>query len=211
MNDHDGWARHGDVHGRRVQSSIQGFGKLWQKTYTVLVPAELAAPGQVITTWRARFGDFWPAGNRFYGPVTGLDAGEVARVATGLPGRVTLSTGVLVLYADAESFTLMTPQGHLFAGWITFSATARGEHTAIQAQVLMRAGDPLSELGLTLGGHRQEDRFWTATLTALAAHFGHPADVDRQVVCVDRRRQWRRWSNLRHSAALHARWRLRRP
>ena len=33
-----------------------------------------------------------------------------------------LSTGVLVLYADDESFTLMTPQGHVFAGWITFSS-----------------------------------------------------------------------------------------
>ena len=33
-----------------------------------------------------------------------------------------LSTGVMVLYADEESFTLMTPEGHMFAGWITFSA-----------------------------------------------------------------------------------------
>ena len=40
-----------------------------------------------------------------------------------LPGKMKLSTGVMVLYADEESFTLMTPQGHMFAGWITFSAT----------------------------------------------------------------------------------------
>ena len=39
-----------------------------------------------------------------------------------MPGGLKLSTGVLVLYADDESFTLMTPQGHMFAGWITFSA-----------------------------------------------------------------------------------------
>ena len=39
-----------------------------------------------------------------------------------MPGGLKLSTGVLVLYADEESFTLMTPQGHMFAGWITFSA-----------------------------------------------------------------------------------------
>ena len=38
-----------------------------------------------------------------------------------------LSTGVMVLYADDESFTLMTPQGHMFAGWITFSATERDD------------------------------------------------------------------------------------
>ena len=29
---------------------------------------------------------------------------------------------MFVLYADEESFTLMTPQGHMFAGGITFSA-----------------------------------------------------------------------------------------
>jgi hypothetical protein len=31
-------------------------------------------------------------------------------------GGVKPSTGVFVLYTDAESFTLMTPQGHQFAG-----------------------------------------------------------------------------------------------
>ena len=50
-----------------------------------------------------------------------------------------LSTGVMVLYADEESFTLMTPQGHMFAGWITFSAIEDGDDTVAQAQVLMRA------------------------------------------------------------------------
>ena len=34
----------------------------------------------------------------------------------GMPGGMKLSTGVLVMYADDESFTLMTPQGHMFAG-----------------------------------------------------------------------------------------------
>ncbi|MGH9304250.1 MAG: hypothetical protein ACRDZ5_07550 [Acidimicrobiales bacterium] len=26
-----------------------------------------------------------------------------------------------MLYADERSFTFMTPQGHMFGGWITFS------------------------------------------------------------------------------------------
>ena len=44
----------------------------------------------------------------------------------GIPASAVLplSTGVMVLYADEESFTFMTPQGHVFAGWITFSAYA---------------------------------------------------------------------------------------
>ena len=65
-------------------------------------------------------------------PLTGLAPGEVARIDMDMPGRVTLSTGVLVLYADDESFTLMTPQGHMFAGWITFSAARRGRGHAGQ-------------------------------------------------------------------------------
>ena len=28
----------------------------------------------------------------------------------------------MVIYADDESFSFMTPQGHMFAGMITFSA-----------------------------------------------------------------------------------------
>ena len=122
-----------------------------------------------------------------------------------LPGRMKLSTGVMVLYADDESFTLMTPQGHMFAGWITFSATERDDETVAQAQVLMRASDPIFELGLTLGGHRQEDKFWNHTLSSLAAHVGYPdAEVDTAVVCVDKRRQWSRWTNVWHSSAIRS-------
>jgi hypothetical protein len=115
-----------------------------------------------------------------------------------------LSTGVMVLYADDESFTLMTPQGHMFAGWITFSASEEDEHTVAQAQVLMRASDPIFEMGLTMGGHKQEDRFWQHTLTSLAAHFGHEGEVDTKVVCVDKKRQWSKWTNVWHSAAIRS-------
>jgi hypothetical protein len=111
---------------------------------------------------------------------------------------------VMVLYADEESFTLMTPQGHMLAGWITFSATEVDGDTVAQAQVLMRASDPIFEMGLTMGGHKQEDRFWQHTLTSLAAHFGHEADVDTQVVCVDKKRQWSKWRNVWHSAAIRS-------
>ena len=121
-----------------------------------------------------------------------------------LPGKMKLSTGVMVLYADEESFTLMTPQGHMFAGWITFSAVDADGETVAQAQVLMRASDPIFELGLTLGGHRQEDRFWQHTLRALAAHFDHEAEVDTRVVCVDKRRQWSKWRNMWHSSAIRS-------
>jgi hypothetical protein len=193
-----------NVDGRRLTSPIQGFGKMWQKTYQVRLPAERVSPTDLIATWKQRFPEFWPDGNRFYSPLTGIEPGEVALLDMTLPGRMKLSTGVMVLYADEESFTLMTPQGHMFAGWITFSATETDGETVAQAQVLMRASDPIYELGLGLGGHGQEDRFWQHTLTRLAAHFGHDAEVETRVVCVDRKRQWSRWRNVWHSAAIRS-------
>ena len=193
-----------NVQGRRLTSPIQGFGKMWQKTYQVRLPSERVSAPELIATWKQRFPDFWPEGNRFYGPLTGIQPGDVALLNMTLPGRMKLSTGVMVLYADEESFTLMTPQGHMLAGWITFSATQRDDDTVAQAQVLMRASDPIFEMGLAMGGHKQEDRFWQHTLTSLAAHFDHEAEVDTKVVCVDRKRQWSKWSNVWHSAAIRS-------
>ena len=193
-----------NVDGRRLASPIQGFGKMWQKTYQVRVPSERVSATELITAWKENFPEFWPEGNHFYGALTGIAPGDVALLNMTMPGRMKLSTGVMVLYADDESFTLMTPQGHMFAGWITFSASEAGDHTVAQAQVLMRASDPIFEMGLTMGGHKQEDRFWQHTLTALAAHFGHEGEVDTRVVCVDKRRQWSKWSNVWHSAAIRS-------
>jgi hypothetical protein len=128
----------------------------------------------------------------------------VAVLDLGMPGRLKLSTGVLVMYADEESFTLMTPQGHMFAGWITFSAYPLEGATVAQAQVLMRASDPLYEVGMTMGGHRQEDRHWEHTLRALAESFGVEGDVTSETVCVDRRRKWGNAGNVWHNAGIRS-------
>jgi hypothetical protein len=194
-----------NVSGRRLAGPIQGFGKMWQKTYQVRLPTESVSATGLIAAWKERFPEFWPDGNMFYAPLTGIEPGEVALLDLTLPGKMKLSTGVMVLYADDESFTLMTPQGHMFAGWITFSATEVDGMTVAQAQVLMRASDPIFEVGLVLGGHKQEDAFWAQTLQRLATHFGQPeAEVDAQVVCVDRKRQWSKWRNVWHSSAIRS-------
>jgi hypothetical protein len=183
---------------------MNGFGRRWQKTYRTSLGAASPTAAEVIAAWKQRFPEFWPAGNRFFAPLAGIAPGEVAALDLSMPGGLRLSTGVLVLYADDESFTLMTPEGHMFAGWITFSSFLEDGATCAQAQVLMRASDPLYELGMTFGGHRQEDAHWRHTLTALAAHFGVAADVSVQTVCVDRRRQWRRAGNVRHNAGIRS-------
>jgi hypothetical protein len=202
-----------NVAGRRVVGPLQGFGQMWQKTYRVRLTGSALAPAEVIRVWKAHFPEFWPAGNRFYAPLAGIAPGEVALINLAMPGGAPLSTGVLVLYADAESFTLMTPEGHVFSGWITFSAERDGDAPAAQAQILMRANDPLYELGLFLGGHGQEDRFWQCTLAALAARLGAPdAPVETRVVRVDPRRQWSQAKNIWHNAALRtAMYTLTRP
>lgn len=192
-----------NVDGRQVTSPIQGFGKMWQKTYRVQLEGADVSPQEIIRDWKARFSEFWPEGNRFYAPLTGISPGEVGLINLTLPGRAKLSTGVLVLYADDESFTLMTPQGHMFAGWITFSAATEEGGPVAQAQVLMRASDPIYELGLTFGVHGMEDRFWQRTLAALAAHFGvTDRAVETKSVCIDSRRQWRRAGNVWHNAGV---------
>ena len=193
------------VNGRRLTGPLQGFGKMWQKTYEVVLTGEAATPQDVIREWKANFPKFWPKGNLFYGPLTGIAPGESALLNLAMPGRVKLSTGVLVMYADDESFTFMTPEGHMLAGWITFSAFRKYDATVAQARVLMRAHDPIVELGAALGGHRKENRFWEHTLKSLAAHLGvTDAPVGVDVVCVDKKRQWRNARNIWRSPVLVA-------
>ena len=193
-----------NVEGRRATSPIQGFGKMWQKTYKVSL-GKRVSPQELIATWKQNFPTFWPPKNFFYGPLTGIAPGEVAVLNLAMPGKLKLSTGVLVLYADDESFTLMTPEGHMFAGWITFSGfeDASGE-TVAQVQVLIRASDPIYELGFTFGGHSKEDRFWHETLTNLAGHFGMEAKVEMDMVCVDKKRQWKRAKNVWQNSAMRS-------
>jgi hypothetical protein len=193
------------VGGKQALSPIQGFGKMWQKTYSVTLQGAEVSPKEVIAVWKAEFPTFWPKAGRFYTPLTGIEPGEVALLEAPIGGGFKLSTGVFVLYADEESFTFMTPQGHVFAGWITFSAFREGDGpTVAQAQVLMRAQDPITEIGLTLIGHRKEDAFWLATLRSLAARFGVEGAPGRKTICVDRRRQWSRAGNVRHNVGLRS-------
>jgi len=193
-----------NVAGRRLTGPVQGFGKMWQKTYRLAAGTEVS-PEQAITAWKAHFPEFWPKGNRFAGALTGISPGDVALLDLAIGGGVKLSTGVFVLYADEESFTLMTPQGHMFAGWITFSAEGGPGGTVVQAQVLMRANDPLYELGMTFGGHRKEDVFWAETLTTLGRYLGAgDLTVTTRTVCVDSSRQWRHAGNVWHNSMVRS-------
>jgi hypothetical protein len=194
-----------NVTGKRVVGPLQGFGRLWQKTYRVELHGVDMSPTEVIAVWKQSFATFWPPSGRFYGPLTSIAPGDVALLNLSVGGGVKLSTGILVLYADDESFTFMTPEGHIFAAWITFSAATveGGGPTAAQVQVLLRANDPLYELGMPIVVQRREDRFWRQSLANLARHLGvAEPEVTLVAVCVDRKRQWSHAGNIRHNAGV---------
>jgi hypothetical protein len=183
---------------------------MWQKTYRVRLQGSDVGPEEVIKVWKENFPKFWPPGNNFYAPLTGITPGEVALINSSFPGGMPLSTGVMVLYSDEESFTLMTTQGHPFSGWVTFSAGAEAQDesaqhvTVAQAQVLMRANDPLYAIGMKFGGHKQEDKIWQFTLQWLAGHFGVTGEVETVCQCVDRKVQWSRAKNIWHNAGVRS-------
>jgi hypothetical protein len=158
----------------------------------------------VIRTWREHFGEFWPKGNRFSAPLGRLQSGEVAVLSLEMPAGGRLATGVLVLYADDEAFTLMTPHGHMFAGWITLSAYREHGETIARAEIVMRATDPIFELGLELFGHRRENAFWEHTLGELARRFGADSVPRTEMVCLDSHRQWRYARNIWHNSAVRS-------
>ncbi|MBA2374111.1 MAG: hypothetical protein H0V74_07920 [Chloroflexi bacterium] len=193
------------VTGKRVSGPLQGFGQLWQKTFTVRLTGADLTPQQLVAAWKVGFPTFWPKSATFYAPLAGIAPGEVALLDIApVPGSpVKLSTGVMVLYADEESFTFVTPEGHALSAWITFSAHRDGDVTIAQAQALERPSDPFDELAYVLGGNRLNDRFWRDTLTNLARHVGVAEPVvETLVVCIDKRRQWRYVRNLRNSASI---------
>jgi hypothetical protein len=192
-----------NVTGRRPTSPLQGFGQLWQKTYRIRLDGPVVPPVVLISEWKAHFPEYWPKGNRFFGSVTGVKLGEVAVLNVAGPGGLKLSTGIRVIYADEESFSFMTPEGHMFAGMITFNAYEEADHTTAQIQALIRANDPVYELSFRLGfGHKAEDAFWHQTLRNLAAHFDTTGAVTQNNILVDKKVQWSEAKNIWQNAAI---------
>ena len=202
-----------NVEGKQLAGPLRGFGQLWQKTYQIRLTAAELTPQQVIKVWKANFGGFWPKKNRFFGSPASIQAGEVAVLNLAGPygmtapgGKGLVSTGVLVIYVDDESFSFMTPEGHIFAGMITFSAYTDEEDGAVVAQIqaLIRANDPIYELGARVGlVHSMEDEHWKTVLANLALHFGVQAKATQANTLVDPGMQWSQFFNFRHNAAIH--------
>jgi len=196
-----------NVTGRRLYGAATGFGRLWQKSFSVRLEGASVTPREVIRVWKERFGDFWPKGQRMFFPTTGIAPGEVGLInAKPMPGVPSMATGILVIYADDESFSFMSPEGHPFAGTLTFSAIDDDGATVVKVDELTRASDPFWELMmmLPLVGARMQNDMWRKTLRNVATHFGVDGRVESRIVCVDRRRQWSQAKNIWQNAAIRS-------
>src|SRR5260370_8487877 len=136
-------ARTLNVQGRRLFGPVQGFGQLWQKTYRIGLRNTKWTPKEVIATWKQNVPKLKPPKRRFYPSSLGITPNALVLIDAQTPGGP-LSTGVMVLYAGAESFALMTPAGHPEAGWVTFSSYVHEGCTFPQFQIMARSALPLT-------------------------------------------------------------------
>lgn len=200
-----------NLEGQRLATPLKGFGPLWRKTYRLRLDGLDVSPEDVVKTWKASFPSFQPPENRFYPTMAGIRPGELIFIdgkvppLPGLPAVLPVSSGVLVLYADDTSFSIVTPEGFPEAGYNTWSAYRDPDGvTVAQVQTFARTSDPLYEFCYrALGVSKHQDHIWTHVLTSLAAELGKKdgkPTVDKQVI--DPRLQWKETASLPRNAAI---------
>src|SRR5438045_9292946 len=119
---------------------------MWQRTYRLHIPAVNMTPAEVMQIWKANFVQFLPPKNRFY-PVAGaIDPGDVLLINADFSG-MPISTGVMVLYADEESLTLMTPRDipsragtPSLSTWLTMGSFARSSRLPVRTIPCTKSG-----------------------------------------------------------------------
>jgi anti-anti-sigma factor len=191
-----------NVAGRRPVGPLLGFGRLWQKVYRVCLPAAAATPEQAVSALKANLPAFQPPASHFYPSEAGIQPGEVILINASVLG-FPVFTGVMVLFADVRSFTLITPQGHPESGWVTCRAHEAEGCTVVEVESLARASDPIYEVGLrALGAGRIQEGIWRHVLTSLGDSFGVRTEVEVSRILLDGRVQWRQAGNLRYNAQL---------
>ncbi len=184
--------------GAQPAAPAAGFGQLWRKELSMTL-ASRPGPEPVTWYWRQNFHRLWPEDGTMYLSHRGIEEGELAGIDLAV-GPARLSTGVLVTDSTPTGFTLVPPEGHMFAGWNRFEAADVAGGTRVTITIEMRASDPLYEFGLMFGGHKKEERFWAAVLRNLASHFGEQPPIYLTRKRLDVRRKWRHAGNIRRNA-----------
>ena len=192
-----------NVAGRRVVGPVDGFGPLWQKTYRLVLTGTKVTPVEAISILKRNFPQFQPPENRFYPSAAGIQPGEIVLINSSTPGGP-VYTGVVVLYADEQSFAFITPQGHPESGWVMFSAFDEHGTTVVQIQGLARANDPIYEIAFRLVGSKVQEKIWRHLLTAMGEHLAVKSEVNIQKIRVDRKLQWSQAKNVWYNAQIRS-------
>ena len=190
-----------NVHGRRTAGPLQGFGQLWEKTYTIDLSDSKLNPEQIISVLKNKFPEFQPPQNRFYPTETGIKPGEIVLINASTPGGM-VATGVMVLYAAPRTFTFITPQGHPEAGWVTFRSFEKEGRIIMQVQGLARASDPVYEAAFRIAGSNLQQQIWTFLLESLAKHTGSKSKAEFHKQCLDKSLQWSQFFNIFRNAQI---------
>jgi anti-anti-sigma factor len=190
-----------NVQGLGVAGPVQGFGQLWQKRYHLVIDKAGQTPESIMAILKQNLPSFQPAYNRFYPSPRGIQPGEVVAIDSSTPGGP-VSTGVLVMFSDATSFTFITPQGHPESGWVTFSGSARGSKIEAQILGLARANDPVYEAAFRVIGSEMQVRIWTHVLNSLAKYLGVPEETQVEPKMIDGAMQWSQTPNLWYNAQI---------
>jgi len=201
-----------NLEGRVPVSPLQGFGPLWQKSFRIRLRGLDKSPAEVMAIWKAEFPRFQPPGNNIYPTLAGVQPGEqifIDSAVSAMPGvlpAIPIASGVRVIFADDETFTIMPPQGFPEAGWNTFATFEEDGSTWAQVQTMARTSDPIYEFGFRfMGGSRFQDETWHHVLTSLAGYLGVNDEwVQVRKVCIDPRIRWRGITNVWHNAMIRS-------
>lgn len=192
-----------NMHNRPVQGQIKGFGKMWQKTFWLMIDKPELTPADVINTLKQNFVAFQVPENFFYPTSKGLTPGALVFIDSATPGGV-VSTGIYVLYMDDTSFTYITPLGHPEAGWITFSAREEEGKIRLQIQGLVRASDPFFEIAYAIAGQAFQEKIWLNVLTQMAKHLGIEDNGQMVKYKPSNSFQWGKFGNIWYNAQLRS-------
>jgi hypothetical protein len=198
-----------NIEGREVVNPTHGFGQLWRRTYRVRLKGIQATPAAVMAFWKEHFPEFQPAENRFRPTSDGVQPGELVYIDTklmdapGIGNLTPMASGVMVIYADDVSFTVMTPEGFPVSGWNTFSVYEEDDDLIAQVQGLERATDPIYEFGYRfMGGEQKQDKTWKHVLRSLAAAYGLDVEPEATKTCIDPSLQWDKVGNVWNNALI---------
>jgi hypothetical protein len=162
-------------------------------------------------TWKENFARFQPPGNLFYPPLEGVIPGKFMFIDSPLPimpprfdkpGVVPMTSGVMILYSDEQSFGVMTPEGFPVAGWNTFSVSEEDGTLFAQVQSFERASDPIYEFGFRImGGAARQEFIWVDVLTQLCGAFRYQGSGG-QIRMPDPSIQWAYAKNIWNNAGV---------